>query len=158
LIATGPWYFIIAAMGSTRRDFLTTAVSIAGAATTQNLTHAKEQEHDHQVVPSDLTLRVKSLESLLVESELVTRAEVESGKPARGSKKASPALTVDKVPTLVAKGVPACPRSQHQSCRPHPDASPMPPSSAKSHSMCTQCVLRHENYGASKRAPTMRFT
>jgi nitrile hydratase beta subunit len=44
---------------------------------------------------------------LLVTSGLVTRAEVESGKPARGSKKAAPPLTVDKVQALVATGVPA---------------------------------------------------
>ena len=43
---------------------------------------------------------------LLINSGLVTLAEVESGKPARGSKKASPALTADKVPLLVAMGVP----------------------------------------------------
>jgi len=33
--------------------------------------------HDHQVVPSDLTLRVKSLESLLVEKGLVDRAALD---------------------------------------------------------------------------------
>jgi nitrile hydratase beta subunit len=44
---------------------------------------------------------------LLIKSGLVTRAEVESGKAARGSKKSSPPLTADKVPLLVARGVPA---------------------------------------------------
>ena len=44
---------------------------------------------------------------LLIKGGLVTRGEVVSGKPARGSKKASPPLTADKVPLLVAKGVPA---------------------------------------------------
>jgi nitrile hydratase subunit beta len=44
---------------------------------------------------------------LLVNSGLVTRAELESGKPARDSKNMSPPLTVDKVPLFVAKGVPA---------------------------------------------------
>ena len=44
---------------------------------------------------------------LLIKSGLVTRAEVESGKPARGSKKVSPPFTIDKVPLLVATGVPA---------------------------------------------------
>ena len=34
--------------------------------------------HDHQVVPSDLTLRVKSLESLLVEKGLVDRAALDA--------------------------------------------------------------------------------
>jgi nitrile hydratase subunit beta len=44
---------------------------------------------------------------LLVKSGLVSAAEVQSGKPARGSKKVTPALTADKVPVLVAKGAPA---------------------------------------------------
>jgi hypothetical protein len=67
-------------MGTSRRDFLTTAATAAGAAATQNLTHAKEQEHghEHQAVPSDLTLRVKSLESLLVEKGLVDRAALDA--------------------------------------------------------------------------------
>ncbi len=67
-------------MGTTRRDFLTAAATAAGAAATQNLAHAKEQEHghEHQAVPSDLTLRVKSLESLLVEKGLVDRAALDA--------------------------------------------------------------------------------
>ncbi|HET6320257.1 MAG TPA: nitrile hydratase subunit beta, partial [Chloroflexota bacterium] len=44
---------------------------------------------------------------LLITSGLVTRAEVESGKPARGSKKATPALTADKVSLFVVRGAPA---------------------------------------------------
>jgi nitrile hydratase beta subunit len=44
---------------------------------------------------------------LLIKSGLVTRAEIESGKPAPGSPKAIPALTAEKVPQLVAKGNPA---------------------------------------------------
>jgi nitrile hydratase subunit beta len=44
---------------------------------------------------------------LLIKSGLVSAAEVQSGKAARGSKKMSPALTADQVPALVAKGVPA---------------------------------------------------
>jgi nitrile hydratase len=68
------------AMGTTRRDFLTATATAAGAAATQNVTHAQEQEHghDHQAVPSDLTLRVKSLESLLVEKGLVDRAALDA--------------------------------------------------------------------------------
>ena len=67
-------------MGTTRRDFLTAAATAAGAAATQNLAHAKEQAHghEHQAVPSDLTLRVKSLESLLVEKGLVNRAALDA--------------------------------------------------------------------------------
>lgn len=37
-----------------------------------------EHNHDHQVVPSDPTLRVKSLESLLVEKGLVDRAALDA--------------------------------------------------------------------------------
>src|SRR5207244_4327612 len=35
-------------------------------------------EHDHQVVPSDMTLRVKALESLLVEKGLVDRMALDA--------------------------------------------------------------------------------
>jgi nitrile hydratase len=37
-----------------------------------------DHEHDHQVVPSDLTLRVKALESLLVEKGLVDQAALDA--------------------------------------------------------------------------------
>jgi nitrile hydratase len=70
--------------------------------------HSKEQ------IPPAEYLRMPYYEKflvgmteLLIKSGLVTRAEVESGKPARGSKKASPPLTADKVPHFVATGVPA---------------------------------------------------
>jgi nitrile hydratase subunit beta len=43
---------------------------------------------------------------MLVKSDLVTQAEIESGIPAEGQVKATPALTVEKALTLVAKGVP----------------------------------------------------
>jgi nitrile hydratase len=67
-------------MESSRRDFLATAATAAGAAATGNLAHAQEQDHDHvhQAVPSDLTLRVKSLESLLVEKGLVDPATLDA--------------------------------------------------------------------------------
>jgi nitrile hydratase len=44
------------------------------------MSHAKDHDHnhDHQVVPSDPTLRVKSLESLLVEKGLVDRAALDA--------------------------------------------------------------------------------
>jgi nitrile hydratase len=65
-------------MDDARRDFLKAAVTAAGAAVTPDLIHAQGQGqdlgHEHQTVPSDLTLRVKSLESLLVEKGLVDRA------------------------------------------------------------------------------------
>jgi nitrile hydratase beta subunit len=51
--------------------------------------------------------RLHALIELMVKSELVTRAEVESGKPAPGSPKATPALVASAVPATVAKGKPA---------------------------------------------------
>src|ERR1700752_9641 len=39
---------------------------------------AAEHDHDHQAVPSDLTLRVKALESLLVEKGLVDPAALDA--------------------------------------------------------------------------------
>ena len=69
-------------MTTTRRDFLTAAVTAAGAAVTSDLAHAQEHDqdhdHDHQVVPSDPALRVKALESLLVEKGLVDRAALDA--------------------------------------------------------------------------------
>lgn len=44
------------------------ATTLAGQASGQSL---EPQDHEHQAVPSDLTLRVKALESLLVEKGLV---------------------------------------------------------------------------------------
>ncbi|MGH9786858.1 MAG: nitrile hydratase subunit alpha [Terriglobia bacterium] len=59
-------------MGTTRRDFMTTAAAAAaGAAATGELGHAQQAGHEHQAVPSDMTLRVKALESLLVEKGIV---------------------------------------------------------------------------------------
>jgi nitrile hydratase len=68
-------------MDGTRRGFLRAAVTVAGAAAgaaaSPDLVHAQGQGQDrgreHQAVPSDLTLRVKSLESLLVDKGLVDR-------------------------------------------------------------------------------------
>jgi nitrile hydratase beta subunit len=51
--------------------------------------------------------RLYALVELMVKSELVTRAEVESGKPVPGSPKATPALIASAVPGMVAKGKPA---------------------------------------------------
>ena len=69
-------------MTTTRRDFLITAVTAAGAAVTPDLAHTQEHvhdhNHDHQVVPSDPALRVKALESLLVEKGLVDRAALDA--------------------------------------------------------------------------------
>ncbi len=41
-------------------------------------THPHEHEHEHQAVPSDPALRVKALESLLVEKGLVDRAALDA--------------------------------------------------------------------------------
>jgi nitrile hydratase subunit beta len=50
---------------------------------------------------------IVALVELMVKTGLVTSAELESGKPDPGSLKQTPSLTADKVPTFVAKGVPA---------------------------------------------------
>jgi len=63
-------------MSTTRRDFLTAAVAAAGTTVAPN--HAHGQDHDHQDVPSDVALRVKSLESLLVEKGLVDPAALDA--------------------------------------------------------------------------------
>jgi len=65
-------------MTTTRRDFLTTAVTAAGAAMSPDVSHAQDHDHEHQAVPSDLTLRVKALESLLVEKGLVDRPALDA--------------------------------------------------------------------------------
>jgi nitrile hydratase subunit alpha len=63
-------------MNTTRRDFVVAAVTAAGATATPDLAHA--DTHDHQAVPSDVALRVKSLESLLVEKKIVDRATLDA--------------------------------------------------------------------------------
>src|ERR1700687_851232 len=65
-------------MATNRRDFLTAAVTAVGAAVTPDLSHAHEHDHEHQAVPSDPTLRVKALESLLVEKGLVDRSALDA--------------------------------------------------------------------------------
>jgi nitrile hydratase subunit alpha len=61
-----------------RREFLTVSVSAAAGAAMPESSHAHGHYHDHQAVPSDLALRVKALESLLVEKGLVDRAAVDT--------------------------------------------------------------------------------
>jgi nitrile hydratase len=67
-------------METTRRGMLKTVATAAGAAVTHDLARTQEQdhEHSHQAVPSDPALRVKSLESLLVEKGLVDRAALDT--------------------------------------------------------------------------------
>src|SRR5256885_15071858 len=64
-------------MDPTRREFLATA----GAAAMQPLIHAEDDEHHHhyhQAIPSDPALRVKALESLLVDKGFVDRAALDT--------------------------------------------------------------------------------
>jgi nitrile hydratase subunit alpha len=61
-------------MDSTRRGFMTAVATVAGAAAAP----AHAQEHVHQELPSDMALRVKSIESLLVEKGLIDRAAVDA--------------------------------------------------------------------------------
>jgi nitrile hydratase subunit alpha len=66
-------------MSTTRRDFLKTAAAVAGAGQAQLASaQSHDTDHDHQALPSDLTLRVKSLESLLVEKGLVDRVAIDA--------------------------------------------------------------------------------
>src|SRR5437879_1102139 len=70
-------------MDTTRRGMLKTVATAAGAAATHDIAYAQEKKghdhgHSHQAVPSDPALRVKSLESLLVEKGLVDRAALDA--------------------------------------------------------------------------------
>jgi len=59
-----------------RRNFLKGAAAAAGMAAETHVGHT--HDHDHQAVPSDLNLRVKALESLLVEKGLVDRPALDA--------------------------------------------------------------------------------
>src|SRR5215471_7369339 len=67
-----------------RRDFLkgvaVSAAAMAGEAHVagSHHSHTHSHEHEHQAVPSDLNLRVKALESLLVEKGIVDRATLDA--------------------------------------------------------------------------------
>jgi nitrile hydratase subunit alpha len=65
-----------------RRDFLKGAAAGAAAFVPQVGNTQEPQDHDHghdhQVVPSDMALRVKALESLLVEKGMVDRAALDA--------------------------------------------------------------------------------
>jgi nitrile hydratase subunit alpha len=66
-------------MHTTRRGFLASTVAAGGTAVAQNLAHAADETaHDHQALPSDPGLRVKSLESLLVEKGLIDPAALDA--------------------------------------------------------------------------------
>jgi len=65
-----------------RRGFIKGVAASAAAMTAKSpLTASQEQtahDHEHQAVPSDVTLRVKALESLLVEKGLVDAAALDA--------------------------------------------------------------------------------
>jgi nitrile hydratase len=65
-----------------RRGFLkgaaATAAAMAAEAQVAHTQAPPDHDHDHQAVPSDLNLRVKALESLLVEKGLVDRAALDA--------------------------------------------------------------------------------
>jgi nitrile hydratase subunit alpha len=65
-------------MDTTRRGFLASTVAATGVAATQNLAHGADSGHGHQALPSDPALRVKSLESLLVEKGMVDPAALDA--------------------------------------------------------------------------------
>jgi len=62
-------------MSTTRRGFI---AATGAAAAAENMAHAQDHDHEHQAVPSDSTLRVKALESLLVEKGLVDPAALDA--------------------------------------------------------------------------------
>ena len=68
-------------MDETRREFIKNAATGAAAfAAPSNAPGREHHEHDHehQAVPSDLALRVKALESLLVDKGIVDRAALDA--------------------------------------------------------------------------------
>ena len=65
-------------MDGSRRGFLKAAVTAAGAAAGAATAPGLAQGQERQAIPSDLTLRVKSLESLLVDKGLVDRAALDA--------------------------------------------------------------------------------
>jgi nitrile hydratase subunit alpha len=66
-------------MDTTRRGLLASTVAASGAAMTHSLVHAADEHaQDHQMLLSEPALRVKSLESLLVEKGLVDPAALDA--------------------------------------------------------------------------------
>ena len=65
-----------------RRGFIKGAAASAAALATESRMHATQDphdhDHDHQAIPSDVALRVKALESLLVDKGLVDRAALDA--------------------------------------------------------------------------------
>jgi nitrile hydratase len=73
-------------MTTTRRDFLASAITVAGAPMAAGVSDAHKagddtahsHDHEHQDVPADVALRVKALESLLVEKGIVDSAALDA--------------------------------------------------------------------------------
>jgi len=68
-------------MSTSRRDFLSAAVTLAGASATPAANAGQSPhtgDHDHSDVPPEIALRVKSLESLLVEKGVVDPAALDA--------------------------------------------------------------------------------
>src|SRR5262245_54704601 len=70
--------------------------------------------HQRELIPPAQYLRMSyyekflvSVTELMIKTGLVTRKEIETGRPDSGSTKATPPLTADKVPQMVAAGTPA---------------------------------------------------
>src|SRR5262245_30992809 len=70
--------------------------------------------HQKELIPPAEYLRMSyyerflvGLTELMVKTGLVTRTEIETGRPASGSRKPTPPLTAAKVPQMVATGTPA---------------------------------------------------
>ena len=67
--------------GVGRREFLKTsaagAAGIAGGAQGVGAQQAETHDHDHQVVPDDIALRVRALESILVEKNMIDSADLD---------------------------------------------------------------------------------
>jgi nitrile hydratase subunit alpha len=65
-----------------RRDFLKNAAAGAAAFVpgdgVQRAENDQNHDHDHQAVPSDVALRVKALESLLIEKGMVKSADIDA--------------------------------------------------------------------------------
>ena len=65
-------------METTRRGFLAATSAAAAEAAHADDKHDHEHDHAHQAVPSDPALRVKAIESLLVEKGIVDRASLDA--------------------------------------------------------------------------------
>jgi len=67
-------------MTTNRRDFLSGVLPAVATVAGATAAHADDHghQHDHQDPPSDVALRVKSLESLLIEKGLVDRASLDA--------------------------------------------------------------------------------